>query len=156
MSAVPINNSVGDEVERLIEALRPFVPISTHDTPDYAELRFGEHQTQAMTMQPNDWQQLQAAFERVEALSTTPNIDGELASLRAMAKEHIAERASWSRLCHRERERAKTAEANIDEVIMAAYEAGAQAVHDNYQEDRDPCFREAARDYVSSLQAVKP
>lgn len=35
--------------------------------------------------------------------------------------------------------------------LVAAYIAGAAAVHENYQEDRDPEFGEAAYDYVASL-----
>lgn len=52
----------GGEVEKLREALRPFMPIRVNNTPDYAELTFGEHPTQAMTMQPDDWQRLNDAY----------------------------------------------------------------------------------------------
>lgn len=47
-----------------------------------------------------------------------------------------------------------TDEALTDEVqrlIAIAYAAGCQAVHDNYQEDRDPDFSEAASDYARSI-----
>ncbi len=39
-------------------------------------------------------------------------------------------------------------------MVIAAFEAGCQAVHDNYQEDRDPDFTEAAHDYANSLPAL--
>lgn len=35
--------------------------------------------------------------------------------------------------------------------LQLAYEAGAMDVHENWQEDRDPDFSEAASDYVASL-----
>lgn len=39
------------------------------------------------------------------------------------------------------------------DAIVAAYIAGATDVHNNRQEDRDPCFKEAAYDYADSLKA---
>lgn len=50
------------------EALRPFLPITASDTPDYAELAFGEHQTQAMTVQPQDWLALNTVADRIQAV----------------------------------------------------------------------------------------
>jgi hypothetical protein len=41
-----------DELEALLSRV---LPIRTHDTADYAELCFGEHRTQAMTMDPATW-----------------------------------------------------------------------------------------------------
>lgn len=49
----------------------------------------------------------------------------------------------------RERDDVKTA-------IIAAYEAGALAVHENWQEDRDPDFTEAAHDYAVSIDIDAP
>jgi hypothetical protein len=49
----------------LTEALRPFMPIETRDGPDYAEVTFGDHKSQAMTMVPADWNKLAAAYEAV-------------------------------------------------------------------------------------------
>ena len=43
------------KVKELLGLLAPFLPINAVDTRDYAELSFGDHQTQAMTMQPDDW-----------------------------------------------------------------------------------------------------
>ncbi len=39
----------------------------------------------------------------------------------------------------------------VQRLIAIAYAAGCQAVHDNYQEDRDPDFSEAASDYARSI-----
>lgn len=41
----------------------------------------------------------------------------------------------------------------VARLICAAYIAGATAVHENWQEDRDPDFGEAASDYLASLPA---
>lgn len=48
--------------QALVEALAKVSPITTRDTPDYAEVQFGEHQTQAMTMVPNDWQAIESTY----------------------------------------------------------------------------------------------
>ncbi len=49
-------------LERLTTALAKVSPIETRETADYAELCFGDHQTQAMTMCPNDWNDIEAAY----------------------------------------------------------------------------------------------
>lgn len=41
-------------------------------------------------------------------------------------------------------------EDDMKDAIIAAYEAGALAVHENWQEDRDPDFTEAAHDYAAN------
>ena len=56
-------------VGELEGALKPFMPISIRMTPDYAEVEFGEHQTQAMTMDPHSWIGLNDAYG---ALLTPP------------------------------------------------------------------------------------
>lgn len=56
-------------VEELEGALKPFMPISIRMTPDYAGVEFGEHQTQAMTMDPHSWIGLNDAYG---ALLTPP------------------------------------------------------------------------------------
>jgi hypothetical protein len=40
----------------------------------------------------------------------------------------------------------------LREALADAYEAGCRAVHENYQEDNDPDFSEAASDYVAGLK----
>ena len=40
--------------------------------------------------------------------------------------------------------------------IRAAYCAGAQDVHDNWQDDNDPDFGEAASDYFAVLKGPRP
>ncbi len=42
-------------------------------------------------------------------------------------------------------------EADLAEMVAIAFEAGCRAVHENYQEDRDPDFTEAAYDYARSV-----
>jgi hypothetical protein len=39
----------------LMLAITPFMPITTRDNQDYAEVTFGDHQSQAMTMSPAKW-----------------------------------------------------------------------------------------------------
>ena len=56
-------------VGELEGALKPFMPISIRMTPDYAGVEFGEHQTQAMTMDPHSWIGLNDAYG---ALLTPP------------------------------------------------------------------------------------
>lgn len=46
----------------LASAARPFLPISVKENQDYAVVYFGEHQTQAMTLAPDDWLRLGAAL----------------------------------------------------------------------------------------------
>lgn len=51
--------------EALIEALAKIMPIRFDNGPDYMSLYFGSetHSTQAMTMHPQDWYDLQTAYE---------------------------------------------------------------------------------------------
>lgn len=44
-----------DEIVEVLERVKPLFPITVNETADYAELTFGEHQTQAMTMDPATW-----------------------------------------------------------------------------------------------------
>lgn len=56
---------------RLTDALAKVMPIRVHDGPDYAEVYFSDdtsHSTQAMTMNPQDWLDLQEAYEAARAL----------------------------------------------------------------------------------------
>lgn len=43
---------------------------------------------------------------------------------------------------------------NIRQAIANAFDDGCRAVHENYQEDRDPDFTEAASDYASDAISV--
>lgn len=59
--------------------------------------------------------------------------------------------------------RTNAAEAECDRLreeqrdsVVAAYVAGATAVHENWQEDRDPEFQEAAWDYAAALSRHSP
>lgn len=49
-------------VAPLVEALRAVTPITVHNTSDYAGLTFGTSQTQAMTMEPQKWEAVNAAL----------------------------------------------------------------------------------------------
>ncbi|SCW56428.1 hypothetical protein SAMN02927924_01389 [Sphingobium faniae] len=52
--------------EALAEALAKIMPIRVHDGQDYAEVHFADgssHSTQAMTMNPQDWLDIQAAYD---------------------------------------------------------------------------------------------
>ena len=55
--------------EALREALAKIMPITFDNGPDYMSLYFGDgsgaHSTQAMTMHPQDWYDLQTAYEAV-------------------------------------------------------------------------------------------
>lgn len=56
-----------------------------------------------------------------------------------------------------EREFQKEREAFFDmlrDKVIAAYIQGAEDVHENWQEDRDPDFSEAAHDYYASLTDI--
>ena len=55
------------EIARLREALSKIMPIRVHNGPDYAEVYFADgqtHSTQAMTMNPQDWLDIQAALSQ--------------------------------------------------------------------------------------------
>lgn len=70
------------ELARAIERL---LPITTRNTPDYAEVSFGECQAQAMTMEPDTWlalNQLPALLSEIAALR------GERDRLHAEADEN--------------------------------------------------------------------
>lgn len=60
--------------EALREALAKIMPITFDDGPDYMSLYFGDgsgaHSTQAMTMHPQDWYDLQTAYEAALPQST--------------------------------------------------------------------------------------
>ena len=52
--------------DALCAALAKIAPIVVHDGRDYAEVFFSDgntHSTQAMTMNPQDWMDIQAAYE---------------------------------------------------------------------------------------------
>lgn len=49
-------------LDGLVEAMAPFMPVMLRETPDYCELTLGEHQTQAMTVAPDDWATLSLAY----------------------------------------------------------------------------------------------
>lgn len=62
---------LSDLIERVEAALAKVMPVTINETPDYAEVFFGDgeaHRTQAMTMNPQDWLDLQAAFDALRAL----------------------------------------------------------------------------------------
>jgi len=46
------------DIDRIRELFGRILPIETRDTPDYAELTFGDHSTQAMTMDPQTWREI--------------------------------------------------------------------------------------------------
>ena len=53
-------------LDGLLDALAKVMPITFEDGPDYMSLYFGDgeaHRSQAMTMNPQDWLDLQAAYE---------------------------------------------------------------------------------------------
>lgn len=60
----PTVSAALEHLRDLTSALAPFMPITIRDTADYAELSFGAHQTQAMTMNPHDWQELNQAYAK--------------------------------------------------------------------------------------------
>lgn len=63
-----------DNVEKGLAALERLLPVSYHNTADYAELTFGDHQTQAMTMDPDTWTALNELPNAVRAaLSALPS-----------------------------------------------------------------------------------
>lgn len=67
----------GEELRKLIDALAKVSPIETRDNADYADLTFGEHPTQAMTMAPRDWDAIEAAYlDARAALKSTSEGEG--------------------------------------------------------------------------------
>ena len=74
----------------LIERVRPMFPITTHDTPDYAEVHFGDgHRSQAMTMEPAHWEALNHLFE---ALTQSHAVADGGPSMTDEQIKHMAER----------------------------------------------------------------
>lgn len=76
----------GDHAE-LARAIERLLPIGINDTPDYAEVSFGECRAQAMTMEPETWL----------ALNQLPALLAENAALRANEKAAMKECAEWAR-----------------------------------------------------------
>jgi len=61
---------IAARVAELREALGHMTPIVVHETPDYAEVMFGEgitHRSQCMTMNPADWLALNTALPIIDA-----------------------------------------------------------------------------------------
>lgn len=65
---------MGSELDKLAReltaALAKIMPIRVQDGPDYAEVYFADgaaHNTQAMTMNPADWQAIAKAHEALKA-----------------------------------------------------------------------------------------
>lgn len=56
-----------EALERLTTAMRLIMPITTNNTADYAEIAFGDHPTQAMTMIPDTWIGITAAYDAARA-----------------------------------------------------------------------------------------
>ena len=57
IAAIPNHVDV-ERMRELLAQVAPMFPITTHDTPDYAEVQFGNgegHSSQAMTMNPEHW-----------------------------------------------------------------------------------------------------
>lgn len=53
-------------LQGVLDALAKIMPITFENGPDYMSLYFGDgdaHRSQAMTMNPQDWLDLQAAYE---------------------------------------------------------------------------------------------
>lgn len=69
----------GDHAELAI-AIGRLLPISIRETPDYAEVSFGECQAQAMTMEPDTWL----------ALNQLPALLAENAALRSVVTDQAA------------------------------------------------------------------
>lgn len=70
-----------DDVKALVERVSRLLPVVVNNTPDYAELSFGDaHPTQAMTMAPDDWLALN---ELIPALTAQAD---EITRLRAALK----------------------------------------------------------------------
>lgn len=64
-----MNSVPPPEQGRLLEALARIMPITFEDGPDYMSLYFGDgeaHRSQAMTMNPQDWLDLQAAYDALK------------------------------------------------------------------------------------------
>jgi len=70
----------------LLEALAKIMPINFENGPDYISVYFGDgetHRSQAMTMNPQDWLDLQAAYDaallsRWQDISTAPKDGTEI------------------------------------------------------------------------------
>lgn len=74
--ATAVRSFLMSENEQMRVALSKIMPINVHNGPDYAEVYFGDgktHSTQAMTMHPQDWLDLQAALS---SIAPVENDDG--------------------------------------------------------------------------------
>jgi hypothetical protein len=81
-----------EALETLIAALAKICPIETRNTPDYAELTFGDHQTQAMTMQPADWDDIEAAY--LDARSALTEQQPTTSGVEVEHNEEVVERVA--------------------------------------------------------------
>ncbi len=89
----------GDHAE-LARAIDRLLPITIQNTPDYAEVSFGECQAQAMTMEPETWL----------ALNQLPSLIAEVAALREQVKFE-------KQVAYDENDRATEAERKLAEAV---------------------------------------
>ena len=68
------------------------LPVTTHDTPDYAEVTFGDTQSQTMTMEPDVFLTLNALPELLAAARERDALTARIAALEG-ALEPFAEAA---------------------------------------------------------------
>lgn len=134
----------GDHAE-LARAIDRLLPIGIHNTPDYAEVYFGECRAQAMTMEPDTWL----------ALNQLPALIAENAALRDDVKvaradlDHLEAHFRQRDFEATEAER-KLAEARGHIMRLAdwiEHEVGAELPYAEGEQD--------ARTFLSSTEAVR-
>lgn len=84
------------EVDAAMAKATKAFPVTSHETPDYAEITFGSSHTQAMSMEPDTLLALNGMFEAVPLL--TAHIDAQakrIAELERVLREiNVAARVS--------------------------------------------------------------
>lgn len=68
LKASSASPDVSQQARELLPKIAHLFPITTNDTPDYAELYFGTSQTQAMTMEPNSFHALNDFYDAILVL----------------------------------------------------------------------------------------
>lgn len=75
-----MDKETSELIERVERALAKIMPISVHNGRDYAEVYFADgqsHSTHAMTMNPQDWFDLQAAYDDLAPLKARLHTEGD-------------------------------------------------------------------------------
>ena len=84
------------EVDAAMAKATKAFPVTSHETPDYAEITFGSSHTQAMSMEPDTLLALNGMFEAVPLL--TAHIDAQAERIAELERDNARLREGLDKL----------------------------------------------------------